>query len=274
MTWTDRYHLGAGPAEEGCAQVGSDGYEERATVECRAYIAAIQIVCGDPPPKARLLVEWANHDFGRYAEVVVAFDRNDREAAEYAARCDAQAPTTWAAAGLTAPAVGKRYFGRRAADGTVSVWVEPADGEPYSLPPRLDLRCHSPAGFNFGSSGSGAAQLALALAVDVLDDERARRVYQPLKKRVVAGVVGDSWELSEDDPRGAVTRIEREKGADWKLRPPLLGRCFPRPVRAHRRPPVCSSPYAPPYGVGFKRRHRHGGRYNAARPHPRRRCGR
>lgn len=218
MTWTDKHHLGPGPAEEDCAQVGSEGYEERAKVECRAYIAAIKMVCGDPPSEARLLVEWADHDFGRYAEVVVAFDGNDREAAEYAARCDSQAPTTWAAAGTTAPVVGKRYFGRRAPDGTVNVWVEPAEGEPYSLPPRLDLRCHSPAGFNFGYSGSGAAQLALGLAADVLgDDERARRVYQPLKNRLVAGLVGDSWELSEDDLRGSIARIEREKGTGWKL---------------------------------------------------------
>ena len=143
MTWTDKYHLGAAPAEESCAQVGSDGYDERAKAECRAYIAAIQMVCGDPPPGAKLRVEWADHDFGRYAEVVVAFDGNDREAAEYAARCDTQAPPTWAAAGMTAPVTGKRYLGQRAPDGTVSVWVEPADGEPYPLPPRLDLRRHS-----------------------------------------------------------------------------------------------------------------------------------
>ncbi|MFY7954365.1 MAG: DUF6166 domain-containing protein [Armatimonadaceae bacterium] len=218
MSWTDKYHLGPGPAEEVCTQVGSDGYEERATAECRAYIAAIKMVCGDPPPKAKLLVEWADHDFGRYAEVVVAFDGNDREAAEYAAPCDAQAPTTWAAAGMTAPVKGKRYCGHRAADGTVSVWVELADGEAYPLPPRLDLRCHSPAGFNFGYSGSGAAQLALALAADVLgDDERARQTYQQFKSRVVAGLVGNSWELSEHELRGTIARIEREKVAGWKL---------------------------------------------------------
>lgn len=218
MTWTDKCHLGPGPAEEVCAQVGCDGYEQRATAECRAYIAAIKMVLGDPPPRAKLLVEWADHDFGRYAEVVVAFDGNYHEAADYAARCDAQAPTTWAAAGMTAPVVGKRYCGRRAPDGTVSVWVEPADGEAYPLPLRLDLRSHSPAGFNFGYSGSGAAQLALALAADVLgDDERARQTYQQLKNRVVAGLTGDSWELSEHDLRGTITRIERDKGTGWKL---------------------------------------------------------
>lgn len=67
MTCTEKYHLGPGPAEEECAQVGSDGYEGRATAECRAYIPAIKMVCGDPPANARLRVEWADHDFGRYA---------------------------------------------------------------------------------------------------------------------------------------------------------------------------------------------------------------
>jgi hypothetical protein len=43
------------------------------------------------------------------------------------------------------------------------------------LDPRHDSRNHSPTGFEWGYSGSGPAQLALALAADVLgDDERAQ----------------------------------------------------------------------------------------------------
>lgn len=46
--------------------------------------------------------------------------------------------------------------------------------EPRPLEPRHDLRNHSPDGFEWGYSGSGPAQLALALAADVLgDDDRA-----------------------------------------------------------------------------------------------------
>lgn len=103
MTWTDKYHLGPAPADEACAQVGDDEYERQAKAECATYMAAIQIVCGEPPPGAKLKVEWADHEYGRYAEVVVLFDGNNKEAAGYAARCDAQAPTTWAAAGLEPP---------------------------------------------------------------------------------------------------------------------------------------------------------------------------
>ncbi|GAF79707.1 unnamed protein product, partial [marine sediment metagenome] len=39
------------------------------------------------------------------------------------------------------------------------------------LPPRLDLRNHSPMGFECGYLGSGPAQLALALLADVFDDQ-------------------------------------------------------------------------------------------------------
>lgn len=221
MKWTDKNYLGAGPAEEEVAQVGSDGYEERAKAECRAYILAIKKVCGEPPQGAALKVEWASHDHGRYAEVVVAYDGNNREAAEYAAKCDEHAPTTWDAVGMTAPggsaARNKRYLGRRDEGGTVHVTVVPEAGKPYPLPLRLDLRNHSPSGFNHGYNGSGPAQLALALAADVLgDNDRAQRVYQTLKSRVVTGLEGDTWDLTEPGLREVIEKIERDKGQGWK----------------------------------------------------------
>lgn len=103
----ERYFLGPAPSDESCAQLGGDDYEERAKAECRQYVAAIRIVCGDPPDGAKLRMVSQPHDFGLYWEVVVEFDPNDRAAREYAARCDAQAPTTWAAAGLEPPEVGR-----------------------------------------------------------------------------------------------------------------------------------------------------------------------
>ena len=52
----------------------------------------------------RLRVVRQEHDYGTYLELVVEYDGNDEWAARYAARCDAEAPTTWAQAGMTAPA--------------------------------------------------------------------------------------------------------------------------------------------------------------------------
>ncbi len=100
---TEMISLGPAPAEEPCAAVGELDYEERAGRECAAYIDAIRRVCGPEPDGARLHVAWRDHDFGRYLEVVCTFDGHNRTAAEYAARCDECAPSTWAAAGVTPP---------------------------------------------------------------------------------------------------------------------------------------------------------------------------
>lgn len=78
---------------------------------------------------------------------------------------------------------------RGLADGTVQVII--AGSETTLLSPRLDLRNHSPTGFAWGYGGSGPAQLALALAADVLgDDQAALAVYQALKERFVSMLPG------------------------------------------------------------------------------------
>lgn len=81
------------------------------------------------------------------------------------------------------------------------------------LPPRNDLRNHSPTGFEWGYGGSGPAQLALAiLAHHLEDDERALRLYQRFKEDVIAGLDSDSWRITSDEINRAIERIET-KGA-------------------------------------------------------------
>ena len=73
----------------------------------------------------------------------------------------------------------KVYHGRQTEYGC-AVDVEEG-GECTLLNPRHDLRLHSNE-FNCGYGGSGPAQLALALAADVLgDDRKALEIYQRLK---------------------------------------------------------------------------------------------
>jgi hypothetical protein len=87
------------------------------------------------------------------------------------------------------------------------------DGECRSLDPRRDLRNHSPDGFSWGYSGSGPAQLALALAADVLgDDDRAQDVYQRLKDKLIAGLPPEGWVLTETRIRAAIEGIELSQG--------------------------------------------------------------
>jgi hypothetical protein len=97
----------------------------------------------------------------------------------------------------------KLYVGQRRADGSLEVLVVEGDQE-RPLPLRLDLRRHSPTGFEAGYHGSGPAQLALALLVDVLEDEElALEQYQTFKRQVVA-LLPREFVLAEADIRAAL----------------------------------------------------------------------
>lgn len=83
------------------------------------------------------------------------------------------------------------------------------------LRPRLDLANHSPTGFAWGYEGSGPAQLALALLADVLgDDDRALRLHQRFKRRLVASLPqSEPLYVTDDDVRRIVREIEAEQAA-------------------------------------------------------------
>lgn len=76
-----------------------------------------------------------------------------------------------------------------------------ADGRLLDL--RHDLRNHSPDGAEWGYSGSGPAQLALALLADATgDDDLAQRHYQRFKREVVAGFDRNRFLLTQAEIRG------------------------------------------------------------------------
>jgi len=60
-------------------------------------------------------------------------------------------------------------------------------GEELRPEESLKLRNHSPDGFSWGYSGSGPAQLALALLLHFTDETFALRWYQDFKFEVIAG---------------------------------------------------------------------------------------
>ena len=63
------------------------------------------------------------------------------------------------------------------------------DGHVRFLNPRNDLMNHSPDGLSWGYAGSGPAQLALALLMEVLNDwERVQAIYQRFKEHFVARI--------------------------------------------------------------------------------------
>ena len=99
------------------------------------------------------------------------------------------------------------YRGVMAKDGSLVVTV---DGQMLSY--RFDLRNHSPTGFAHGYSGSGPAQLSLAICADFLDDDRrALAVYQPFKFRIIAQLtMGRPWTLTGAQVADVVEVLEDE----------------------------------------------------------------
>jgi hypothetical protein len=75
--------------------------------------------------------------------------------------------------------------------------VVTVDGK--ALDPRLDLRCHSPDGFECGYGGSGPSQLALALLADCLGDEVALDRHHLFKWAVVAKLPEHRWTLTSEE---------------------------------------------------------------------------
>jgi hypothetical protein len=108
----------------------------------------------------------------------------------------------------------KSYIGERTPTGCEVMVLDPTQpGGGYPLDPRFDLRRHSPDGYSWSYSGSGPAQLALALLADVLgNDRKAERWYQEFKFKVIARLEGDTWEMSEENIRQAVAQLEAERG--------------------------------------------------------------
>jgi len=86
--------LNTTPVEEACAQVGSEGYEDRARREAYAFIHQL-LRLGRPPVGASLGVKWFPHDFGRYLSVMVNYDEEVEAAVDYALSLEGDGPLRW-----------------------------------------------------------------------------------------------------------------------------------------------------------------------------------
>lgn len=80
-----------------------------------------------------------------------------------------------------------------------------------ALRPRLDIRSHSPTGFEWGYGGSGPAQLALALVADALGRRwTIPAIYQRVKELLIAGLPHDGWALTESEILAAALTAKEE----------------------------------------------------------------
>jgi len=114
------------------------------------------------------------------------------------------------------------FLGHQQPDG-LKVYAD-RDGARWVVDPRLDLRRHSPTGFQCGYSGSGPAQLALAILAYFYNhhyneepggEERAILEYHEFKSRVIACIptewrtwslrfMDDKWVLEGPDGHGRI----------------------------------------------------------------------
>lgn len=111
----------------------------------------------------------------------------------------------------------KTYFGERDKDDELEnsvVVTDDQEGKWRDLPLRLDLRNHSPTGFEWGYGGSGPAQLALAILADCVGDEVALRVYMTFKFERIARLPHDAWKITEEEIVEFVDRTGRSGTAD------------------------------------------------------------
>lgn len=102
FTRRETIEIGSTPYNEDCAQLGTEGYELRARVECRAFkhqlLRMAKEAKRDVPPDVRFFVK-ANrhHDYGVYYELAVSFlDEDDREdARDFALWIEGNLPEHW-----------------------------------------------------------------------------------------------------------------------------------------------------------------------------------
>jgi hypothetical protein len=98
------------------------------------------------------------------------------------------------------PSRHKGYYGFDDGDSGAVVFVSNAGGRMEPLPLGGDIVNHSPSGFAWGYSGSGPAQLAVAILADYFGcAQAARGLHQQFKFAAIAGITEKQWTMTDSD---------------------------------------------------------------------------
>jgi hypothetical protein len=113
----------------------------------------------------------------------------------------------------------RTYIGKRV-DAACEVWYIDEKGIQRELPLRLEVRNHSPTGFEWGYGGSGPAQLALALMLNYFESFHkdgnigaAQIMYQAFKFAVVGKLPSEGWSMTTADIRTFVDDFRKADAA-------------------------------------------------------------
>lgn len=90
------------------------------------------------------------------------------------------------------------------------------NGVEFDKKPSLKVRNHSPDGFEWGYGGSGPAQLALGILLEVIPVWQAQQLYQRFKAEIIAGLNQDGWLLNEKEVMEWVGRNQERLTANYK----------------------------------------------------------
>ena len=93
----DFLELGSVPTNEPCKQVGTDDYYDiqRECLRFRDYLRQLFPIPLELIEFNRFYVKTFNHDFGRYCEVVIAFDHMNDASVSFAFHVESNLPETW-----------------------------------------------------------------------------------------------------------------------------------------------------------------------------------
>ena len=87
--------LGAAPYDEPCAQLGADNYDKQNQLETARYIELLKKKFPGMPAGCFFQRKGFSHDFGFYHEVVICFDEEKEEQADFAGKVEDNLPATW-----------------------------------------------------------------------------------------------------------------------------------------------------------------------------------
>lgn len=88
--------LGPTPCEEDCAQVGSNGYRNRANKELAAYINQLNRLFSNAIENGvKFRAKWFFHEFGSYGEVCAYWDTENEIANNYVYTVERNLPSNW-----------------------------------------------------------------------------------------------------------------------------------------------------------------------------------
>ncbi len=89
--------IGPVPADENCAQLGTDDYRENASKEMNAYINQLERVFSEHIANGEVFFrkKWFAHDFGSYGEVVVCYNPDNTNSCNAAFEIEGNLPSNW-----------------------------------------------------------------------------------------------------------------------------------------------------------------------------------